>query len=1227
MKILSLRFKNINSLKGEWKIDFTASPFAENGVFAITGPTGAGKTTILDAICLALYHCTPRQGSITTSYNDLMTRGTGESLAEVEFSVKGRAYRAYWYQNRAGKKASGQLQPAKVELAEVESGKILSSKTSEKLKEVESITGLDFSRFTKSMMLSQGKFTAFLDAKDNERAELLEELTGSEIYSTISAKVFENKRKTEEQLNHLKAKLEGAQLLPLSEKNTLTEELNTLTQTGKQLQQQLQAWTDNKVWWDKVDLATKKQVSAREDVDKAQQDVIVATPQLNKLKNSIPAAKLTPYYQAKESLLQKSAESKKSLNALTIEQEVNEKNQKVESESKDKAELLLTEKKQQQQQLETLLNEQVIPLDNKINALNQQILDQQKTINTNQSNLANQKKEHKNLARELVIQQNKLAVSEQYLTDHAHQENLAVQIPVWQTHLKQLFNYEKSLQEEKETITYKEKTLIKLNADIAKDVLLQQETQKNEQAQLQRLDDNSQQIQQLLQGNTPSVLQTQHYNALQQQPLLSALKTHSDSYQEAINQQQGANELVADLTNKILLLEQSINKETTRNASNQITLDLLNQTIAQEAQIESLTEQRDKLQADQACPLCGSFEHPAIADYKAIDISVNVLQRDQLITTMADVSKEINDNTSLRATALANHSNAVMQRDANIEVANNAIVEWKNTNVDLNLTLDITDQRGLNDYLEGVNKRTCQLETEIKQLQQFQANEQKFNDELKNINTDLQTITNRLGINREKQSNNQSEIVRLQESVDKYQLEIESLRNKVIPELSAVNLQLPNNDNIKEWNSTLQQALTAWRFHHNERQNTSTLCGELVINETHLSKTIKQLQSDTDQQLRIIAQLKQQQLENQTERQKIFANKQPETERQNARQQVKLAESTLEKVGLSYTAILTKSSELSGNIKSAHVQNSALLDESKQVNSAWLKHLVESVFSDESGFLDAVLTEQAQEDLSKLQQTLDTAVIEKNQALKDCDSALIQLQQGEKQQTYAQLPLDKVIENIDNLTIQNNENSEAKGAITAKFELDESNRQAQTALLKEIEKLETEYQDIAYLDALIGSAKGDKFRRFAQGLTLEYLITLANNQLTRLHARYLLQRNPDEELGIMVLDTWQGDAVRNTKTLSGGESFLVSLALALGLSDLVSHKASIDSLFLDEGFGTLDSETLDVALDALDGLNASGKMIGVISHVEAMKERIPVQIKVNKMSGMGLSTLDPEFAC
>ncbi|VFS91283.1 Nuclease sbcCD subunit C [Kluyvera cryocrescens] len=215
---------------------------------------------------------------------------------------------------------------------------------------------------------------------------------------------------------------------------------------------------------------------------------------------------------------------------------------------------------------------------------------------------------------------------------------------------------------------------------------------------------------------------------------------------------------------------------------------------------------------------------------------------------------------------------------------------------------------------------------------------------------------------------------------------------------------------------------------------------------------------------------------------------------------------------------------------------------------------------------------------------------------------------------------------LQQLAQQLRENSQRQGELRQQLKQDESNRQQQQSLFLEIEKANATLEDWAHLNALIGSKEGDKFRKFAQGLTLDNLVWLANEQLSRLHGRYLLQRKASDALELEVVDTWQADAVRDTRTLSGGESFLVSLALALALSDLVSHKTRIDSLFLDEGFGTLDSETLDTALDALDTLNASGKIIGVISHVEAMKERIPVQIKVKKINGLGYSRLDKMFA-
>ena len=128
------------------------------------------------------------------------------------------------------------------------------------------------------------------------------------------------------------------------------------------------------------------------------------------------------------------------------------------------------------------------------------------------------------------------------------------------------------------------------------------------------------------------------------------------------------------------------------------------------------------------------------------------------------------------------------------------------------------------------------------------------------------------------------------------------------------------------------------------------------------------------------------------------------------------------------------------------------------------------------------------------------------------------------------------------------------------------------------------------------------------------MVAQANRQLSQMSDRYLLVRDPDQPLELSVVDNYQAGEIRSTKNLSGGESFIVSLALALGLSRLASRNVRVDSLFLDEGFGTLDEETLETALDTLASLQQDGKLIGVISHVQALKERIRTQLSVQPVS-------------
>lgn len=194
------------------------------------------------------------------------------------------------------------------------------------------------------------------------------------------------------------------------------------------------------------------------------------------------------------------------------------------------------------------------------------------------------------------------------------------------------------------------------------------------------------------------------------------------------------------------------------------------------------------------------------------------------------------------------------------------------------------------------------------------------------------------------------------------------------------------------------------------------------------------------------------------------------------------------------------------------------------------------------------------------------------------------------------------------------------GEKTNQLKTDEENKKKQKEQIADIEDLNKEFEKWDLLSKMIGDANGNKFANFSQGLTLQNLLVYANHRLTNLSDRYLLDK-PKDGGPLRVVDQFQGNTHRAVSTLSGGESFLISLALALSLSDMASRNVSLESLFIDEGFGTLDQETLDVAMNTLEKLQSENqKMVGVISHVEALKERITVQIKLEK-NAQGFSNI------
>ena len=244
---------------------------------------------------------------------------------------------------------------------------------------------------------------------------------------------------------------------------------------------------------------------------------------------------------------------------------------------------------------------------------------------------------------------------------------------------------------------------------------------------------------------------------------------------------------------------------------------------------------------------------------------------------------------------------------------------------------------------------------------------------------------------------------------------------------------------------------------------------------------------------------------------------------------------------------------------------------------------------------------------------------------KQLEQARVLLQEREQQlarhqaQANGNLDAQALTQALEALTAQLEDCEQLSAGLRAQQAEDDRRTQANQALAQRTAQAYEEWQRWARLSDLIGSGTGDKFRKIAQAYNLDLLVHHANAQLRQLVRRYRLKRG-GSMLGLLVMDTEMGDELRSVHSLSGGETFLVSLALALGLASMASSTLKIESLFIDEGFGSLDPESLQLAMDALDGLQAQGRKVGVISHVQEMHERIPVQIQVQRQ-GNGLSTV------
>ncbi len=1210
MKILAIRLKNLASLAGEQIIDFTAEPLASAGLFAITGPTGAGKSTILDALCLALFGSTPRLDSVSPlnkvpdveteigggDERNLLRRGCGSGYAEVDFvGVDGHRYRARWEVRRAKEKIDGKLQASSQSLTDLDSGTLLASGKKREFKELlEARLGLTLAQFTRAVLLAQSEFSAFLKADDNERGTLLEKLTDTGLYSRLGQASFEAAKQAKESLTRLEQQAGGLQPLEPEQREVLEREHQAQLEELRKLQQQLKELEAQRQWLSELQRLENEREAARQqlqDAEDERESLTEARRILDLFERLAPQRHRFLRQQELEPLLGKAADSlarlqheaqslQQRLDTLQSECEAAGNDLRAAEQARQDAEPRLVQARREEERLQHLNAD--------LASIREESVQADAAASTGEATL-------KQLAEQQQRAAEQLATLTQQLETSAALQPLCAAWGGYRPRLQQAVQLAARLQQGQGELPALE---------------AQAKAAETRQSQAREALDN---------------LQRERDSELGLAEQLAGLHRQLDEWRQAERETEALRELWAqqltltasqrELSDAHIrqqaeldsLVPQGKQLRSDRDAAEQalkVTLALLErQRLARSENVEAL---RAALVPGEPCPVCGSDEHP----WQQTDALVASLDRHD-------------DSEAERA------RQSLQEQDQRLQ-------ELRDHHVALSTQLRQTQQRQgeVEAQLQALAPRLLALPAHSRLLEQPEAERSQW------LEAQLTTLKDQIA----NTSQRQQQLLALQQRSEALQQAWQAAREACVEATQQLARQ---RDALARDSQQLDEELAAFaellptehlrRWRENPAQTFMQL-------DTSIATRLQQLQAQTElaDELR---QCEQRRSDEQLQQRHRQEKQESCSARLTEREKLLLACQQALRTSLGeQTSASAWQQQLDAAIQTARQAQTAIdqqLNESKvglmrlhseQQNCRQRQAELEQERDALNAELATWRTSHPQLDDATLAQLLhmdDQLIAEARQRLQQnaetltrcrerLDGCLSRLNTHKLQQ--AETPDIERLQQRHAEQLQQCEQADQRCAETRAQLIDDDKRRSQSqALLAQIDAARAEHQRWGRIAALIGSSDGGAFRKIAQAYNLDLLVQHANVQLRQLARRYRLKRG-GSPLGLLVMDTEMGDELRSVHSLSGGETFLVSLALALGLASMASSKLRIESLFIDEGFGSLDPESLQIAMDALDSLQAQGRKVAVISHVAEMHERIPVQIRVRRQ-GNGQSDL------